>query len=106
MTPRRAEDELGEELKTLEELTAALRTVVVLRASHRPLDHVTAWLVELDEEFGTFYMGVTKTTFFARIRNGKLFDDLSHQIHVYRWKDPNEETKADCQNVPPAGGTN
>lgn len=23
--------------------------------------------------------------------NGKLFDDLNHQIHVYRWKDPNEE---------------
>lgn len=76
-------DEVGEEL-TLKQLEP--KTVVLLQASHRPDLFITAWFRELDDKLAVFEMGEIRTTFAARIRNGKLFDDMNHQIHVYRYK--------------------
>lgn len=85
MTPGRAEDEVGEEL-TLADLPAALAHGG--RSAPESPERVfrpPGWSTWIDE-WATFYAGLRKVTFFARIRNGKLFDDLNHQIHVCRYK--------------------
>lgn len=76
-------DEIGEEL-TLKQLEP--KTVVLLRASHRPELFITAWFCELNDKLAIFELGEIRTTFAARVRNGRLFDGMNHQIHVYRYK--------------------
>lgn len=75
-------NEIGRELTPRQ---LVVKTVVVLRAIHRPGEGVTAWVMDVGEESALFYMGATATALVLRISGDKFFDDVNHRIYVLEY---------------------
>jgi hypothetical protein len=74
-------NEIGRRLR-LDELKK--KTVVVVAKVGNP-NAVTAWVSEIHEDYVTFYMGVTKTTFIAKRQGDDLVDNVNSTIEVFEF---------------------